>query len=295
MNERLARELRDPRWVQIASLLGLLVYGATALDFEIRLDVVAAILGTAFGTQLVASRGRGIPFDPRSAAISSLSLCLLLRTPSLATAAAAAAIAIGSKFAIRVRGKHVFNPTALGIAAALAFANDAWVSAGQWGTAPLLVLWIVGLGSLVLRRARRGDVTWAFLGCYLAALFGRALWLGDPFAVPLHAMQSGAFWIFAFFMVSDPRTTPDSRAGRVAFAAAVAALALALRYGFYQTDALIWSLVLCAPLTPLLDRWRPGKRFAWGGLHTIPESREGDRHASEDALGPVRPGLTTAV
>ena len=40
-------------------------------------------------------------------------------------------------------------------------------------------------------------------------LLARAFWLGDPLAIPLHQMQSGSLLIFAFFMISDPRTTPD--------------------------------------------------------------------------------------
>jgi Na+-transporting NADH:ubiquinone oxidoreductase subunit NqrB len=202
-----------------------------------------------------------------------------------------------------VHGKHVFNPTAFGIAAALLLTDDAWVSAGQWGTTPLLVLWVVALGSLVLRGARRSDVTWAFLACYLAALFGRAAWLGDPWPVPLHAVSNGAFWIFAFFMISDPRTSPDSRPGRIAYAAAVAAIALGLRYGLYQTNALIWALVVCAPLTPALDRWLPGARFAWNATRrpaylfnpNVCNPNGGIRHASEDVLRPVRPGLDPVV
>ena len=74
----------------------------------------------------------------------------------------------------------------------------------------------------MVNRAARSDVTYAFLAFYLAILFGRALWLGQPLAIPLHQLGSGGFLIFTFFMISDPRTTPDSRAGRILFALLVA-------------------------------------------------------------------------
>jgi Na+-transporting NADH:ubiquinone oxidoreductase subunit NqrB len=292
-------QLRDPRLFQIATLTCLLVYGIADLDFEIRPRVVLAIIATALGVQFVLTvlcRRPGL--ELRSALVSTLSLCLLLRTTSEEVAAAAAAAAIASKFVLRIRTKHVFNPTALGLAAVLATADNAWVSAGQWGTAPLAGLWIAGFGSLVIRRAHRSDITWAFLACYLVLLFGRSWWLGDPIAIGLHHISSGAFLIFAFFMISDPRTTPDTRAGRILFAGIVAATALTLRFGFYQTNALLWSLLACAPLVPLLDRWLPAERYQWPSGQPTPRNDSridgGTRDETTDDMGAVLPGLSAA-
>ncbi len=196
MSRRLTRELCDPRLYQIAVLSALLLYGAVRLDFEIRLDVALAVTSSALATQFFFSKLWGLPrFDPRSAAISTLSLCLLLRTTSITTALLAGFLTIGSKFALRHRDKHIFNPTAFGLAAVLLVTDDAWVSAGQWGATPLLALALACLGLLVIRRARRSDVTWAFLACYWMLLTARAVWLGDPFAIPLHAVESGAFLV----------------------------------------------------------------------------------------------------
>src|SRR6185295_20230647 len=92
----------DPRLYQIASLLGLLIYGATALDFEVGPGRAAAILSAVLATQYLCTRLWKLPaFDPASALISGLSLCLLLRTNSPLLAVAAAAVAIASKFVLR--------------------------------------------------------------------------------------------------------------------------------------------------------------------------------------------------
>src|SRR5258706_16044036 len=101
----------DPRLYQSASLLGLLVYGATALDFEVGPGRAVAILGAVLGTQYLCTRLWKLPaFDPASALISGLSLCLLLRTNSPLLAGAAAGGAIPRKFGLRWEGKHPFNP-----------------------------------------------------------------------------------------------------------------------------------------------------------------------------------------
>ena len=97
----------------------------------------------------------------------------------------------------------------------------------------------------------------------LALLVARAVWLGDPLAIPLHQLQSGSLLIFAFFMISDPRTTPDSRLGRLLFALGVAALAHYLAFFMQMRPALYVALIAFSPLTLLIDRIIPAKRFAW--------------------------------
>lgn len=276
----------DPRHYQIAVLGCLLAYGIWGLDFEVRAAAVAAIVPTALLTQWLWGRRVGLPsFDPRSPLISSLSLCLLLRTDQWLLAAVATVIAISSKFLIRSRGKHVFNPTNFGLVVSMLLFDGVWISPGQWGTVAWLAFLLAGAGMWVTFRAERLDVTWAFLGFWSAGLFGRAWWLGDPWAIPWHQVQSGALLVFAFFMISDPKTTPDSRAGRVTYALLVAWLAGWIQFALYRPNALIWSLVLCAPTVPLFDAWLPARRFAWPG------SRLGAR------IGPSAPSASfeTAV
>ena len=79
----------DPRVYQAGVLAGLLIYGGVALAFDITPARAALLLGTALATQLTCSRlWRLHSTDYRSALISGLSLCLLLRTADAAAAAA---------------------------------------------------------------------------------------------------------------------------------------------------------------------------------------------------------------
>ncbi|HSS76977.1 MAG TPA: RnfABCDGE type electron transport complex subunit D [Thermoanaerobaculia bacterium] len=262
--------LQDPRIYQILVLASLLVYGVFRLDFEIGAGRALLLLGTALLTQLLCTRLWHFPaFDPKSALISGLSLCLLLRTGSTLLAILAAAVTIGSKFLLRIRGKHVFNPTNFGIVALMLATGQVWVSPGQWGSAAFLGFFVACLGGLVVNRAARSDVTYAFLTFYLAILFGRALWLGQPMAIPLHQLASGAFLIFTFFMISDPKTTPDTRAGRILFALLVALGAGCVQFVLYRPNGLILSLAFLSPLVPLLDRLLPGARYAWKGTPAV--------------------------
>ena len=129
----------DPRLYQIAMLASLLAYGMVRLDFEIAPGRAAVMLVVALLTQYACTRFWKLPaFDPRSALISGLSLCLLLRTNSIALAIAAGVITIASKFVVRIRGKHLFNPTNFGIVAMMLLTGQVWVSPGQWGNVTIV-------------------------------------------------------------------------------------------------------------------------------------------------------------
>jgi Na+-transporting NADH:ubiquinone oxidoreductase subunit NqrB len=262
--------MTDPRLYQIGTLAALLVYGMGWLDFDITPLRAALILGSALATQKIGDRlsGSAAPFasTSRSALISGLSLCLLVRSNAHALACLAAVIAISSKFLIKVRGKHVFNPTNGAIVALLLVTNAVWVSPGQWGTAAFFAFLMACAGSLVVTRAARADVTVACIVFFSALVVGRSLYLGEPMAIPLHRLESGAFLLFSFFMISDPKTTPDSRAARIVFAAFVALTGWYVQFRLFHTNGLLWSLAIWSAAVPVIDRVFPAARYEWTRL-----------------------------
>ena len=218
-------------------------------------------------TQFIASRWVGHPFDVRSPLISALSLTLLLRTGSVTLSIAAGVLAIASKYLIRWKGKHIFNPANFGLVVLSLLFTGAWVSPGQWGTAPIFALFLLGMGGIVTGKAKRWDVSLALLASYAGLLFGRALWLGDPLTIPVHQLQSGALLIFAFFMISDPKTTPDARKARVIYAAVVASIGFTIQFAFYNAAGIILALIITAPFVPLFDKFFPAGRYHWPALN----------------------------
>ena len=153
---------RDPRLYQIISLSTLLLYGLFWLHFDVSVWQVAITLGIAQLTQYAGTRYFNLPsFDPKSALISSLSLCLLLRTNDLAVAALAVFITIGSKFVLRWKNKHVFNPTNFALVVILN-SGLGWISPGQWGQVAWLGFLIACLGSLVVTRRHGRMSRWPF-------------------------------------------------------------------------------------------------------------------------------------
>lgn len=273
---------KDARHWQILALSGLFSISFLTSDFGARpLNLGMAIFG-AMVAQLCGTLVTKSAFQWKSALITSLSLSILLRATSPWLWFAAGLIGVGLKFAVRFNGKHMFNPACIGIVAVmLIFGREAWVSPGQWGQAPLIAGYALALAALVLSSAKRLDIACGFLGTYAAIMVARAIWLGDPLTIPMHHLSSGALLVFAFFMITDPRSTPDSRAGRIVFAMSVAALAAWFVIGPNVRGAPLMALAGLAVLTPVLDRVFRARRFEW----TSPEEKP---HGPETASVGVR-------
>ena len=269
----LGRRPLDPRWFQIAMLSTLLGYGVFGLRFGLTAGHIAAVLGAALATQWICSRLWRLPrFDPLSALISGIGLCTLLRTNGILPAALAAGLAISSKFVLRIGGKHLYNPTNLALVVVL-LAGAGWISPGQYGHFAFVALAMVCVGFTVVTRAARTDVTVAFLVVYAGILFGRSLWLGEPLTIPVHRLQSGLLLQFAFNMISDPKTTPDSRAGRVLFGSLVALGAGIVQFVMFRTNGPVWSLAVVTLFAPLIDRLWPGFRYQWTSVAAMTPAR----------------------
>ena len=244
---------KDPRWLQIAFLCSFLLLGLTARDFPIW--HAPLLFAACLATQLACERLLELPHAGLlSPIITSFGLTLLLRAGSWWVPPLAGVLAIGSKYALRIRGRHFFNPANFGLCCLMLLTPRAWCSPTQWGESGLLLLWILALGLAVAHRAFRADVSLAFLASWMLLRAARVQFLGQRPEVLLHQLASGSLLLFTFFMISDPKTTPRGRAARLGFAGCVAALAFALQHVAYARNPIIWALFLCAPLVPLLDR-----------------------------------------
>lgn len=255
---------RDPRHYQIVTLGCLLAFGWLSGAFEIASGQFLAIVAAACATQAIGSFLIAVKPDYRSALITALSLSLLLRADAVWPLALAAAIAIASKFALRLSDRHIFNPANFAIVAMLLATNAVWTTPGQWGTAIWFAALLAGAGLFVTYRAARFDVPLIFLGVFALLLFARALWLGDPLSIPVLRLQNGALILFAFFMISDPKTTPDGSIARAVFAAGAAILTYLLIWHFFVADGLFYSLAIMCLVRPALEWADPAPHYRWG-------------------------------
>jgi len=257
---------RDPRYLQIVFLCSFLGAGVLVLGFDVPPWQPPLIALTACATQWAMTRlFRAPAVGYLSPLITSLGLSLLLRTDAFWVGPFAAAVAISSKFVLRVRGKHLFNPTNLGLVVAMLLTTHAWCSPSQWGHSAALLGWFAAFGLAVAHRSFRSDVSLAFLGTWVLLKAARIFYLGAPWASLQHQLSAGGLILFTFFMISDPKTTPDHRVGRILYAVLVAGLAFFFLHGLGWQTALLGALCLVSPLTPLIDRVLPASRFNWPG------------------------------
>ncbi|HPQ94746.1 MAG TPA: RnfABCDGE type electron transport complex subunit D [Thiolinea sp.] len=253
----------DPRYYQLLVQCSLLVIGCFSLAFSIPWQHMAAVLATALASQWLFLRHLQLPLQSLSAINTSLSITILLQAAHWGWLVLAAIIATGSKFLVRHHGRHVFNPSNIGIVVVLLLTTDAWVTPGKWGQALWVGLVLAGAGLVWLLGWRQMLASLTFLLVYAVLLLGRALWLGDPWAIPLHQLQNGALLIFAFFMLSDPMTLPRAPAAKVAFGGGVAVLGWLLQYGWFIPNAFLYALALSSPLVPVLNLRFAGVSYHW--------------------------------
>lgn len=284
---------KDIRDYQILFLGLFLVVGIGTRDWTLRPELIGVLIATSLATQWIlslvishwslannidapaATNDKGQITSLRSALITSLGLSLLLRADHWTTMAIAAASAIASKFLFKFGDKHFFNPGNFGIISALVLTSDAWVSPGQWGEEWWYALLFAGTGGMTLQRIGRWDTTAAFLGAYSLLEAIRNLWLGWTWDVYWHQLMSGSLLLFALFMITDPRSIPNSRIGRVVWAICIAGLTFILRNYFFVSTAVFWALFALAPLTILIDVLWLAPRFGW---------QEGDEGDGEELL-----------
>src|SRR6188474_1550721 len=164
-----------------------------------------------------------------SVLISAMSLCLLLKTNHWYISPLAAFLTVASKYLFKWNQKHIFNPSAFGIVATLFLTNDAWLNPGQWGSNVIIFFALITLGTIVVTRVQKLDVSFAFLLTYVGLLYWRQVYvLGWPLDHFIHSVSTGSLLLFTFFMISDPRTSPNHPLARVLWAILIASCAFYL-------------------------------------------------------------------
>jgi Na+-transporting NADH:ubiquinone oxidoreductase subunit NqrB len=251
---------RDVRWGQIAILATLALLGQVWLHFAVSpLQIITAIITAVALDMAWTWHQERVLVVPASALITGLGLGLLLRSPDLAPFIIIEVIAISSKHLIRYQGKHIFNPGNFGLVVCLAFTNGlTQVTPGQWGTSGTLVLLVLCVGLFLGYSVGRLRILAFFFAVHcLVANVGQALHPSTMMA--WHGMLSSSvvpasILIFGFFMLSDPRTSPRTAMGGVAYATAVAVLGEVFTLMGSSAGTFVALVVVCAAV-PAFDRF----------------------------------------
>jgi Na+-transporting NADH:ubiquinone oxidoreductase subunit NqrB len=255
----------DARHYQVLFQLAFLLYGIFALNWEIPLLRFNIVILACLGIQTLFIVFKTKDWTGlKSALITAFSLCLMLEANSTWTFVLAAVLGISSKFFLRIKGKHIFNPANFGIMITLMITGDAWISPGQWGSNAILLMLVGCTGLVVLLRVKRLDTAFAFLIAFLGLSFARnILYLGWPLDFFWHQFSTGSLLLFSFFMITDPMSTPSSRIARIIWATLVGALTWWISTKLFVHTAPLWALFLLSPLVPVFDRIFKQEKFQW--------------------------------
>lgn len=258
--------LRDPRVTLSLFLTLYTVLGQTVLYFnrDVRqiLVAVAACCLADMGLSWLVSR---VVLFPLSAYITGLSIGILLESYDTRVFVLASLWGIASKYLIRDRQGHFFNPSNFAIVAALALGRGlATVAPGsQWGGKAWIALVILVLGTMMMYRVSRLDLVGTWLAGYvLMSLIRTAIGQGG-LVFTLGPMMGGEFVLFSYSMLPDPKTSPHTRTGRILWGAGIAVMDGVLRALEFRYSMFFALFTFCAAL-PLF-------RIVFGGSGREPE------------------------
>ena len=255
--------LRDPR-VTLSVLLTLYtVLGQTVLYFNRDLKQLVLCVATSCVAEMLLAWlfTRAILF-PISAYITGLSVGILLESYDARVFVLACLWGIASKYFIRDRQGHSFNPSNFSIVSALALCHGlATVAPGsQWGGKAWIPIVILVLGTTMMHRVRRLDLVGAWLAGYLVMGMLRVALGQGGIVFALGPMLSGEFALFTFSMLPDPKTSPHTTTGRIVWGAGIAVTDGVLRFLEIRYSMFIALFVFCAAL-PAFRRIFGGSRL----------------------------------
>jgi Na+-translocating ferredoxin:NAD+ oxidoreductase RnfD subunit len=193
--------------------------------------------------------------DLSSAYISGISVGILIRSPMLWPFALCSIISIASKYVLRYKGQHIWNPSNFGVVAMLVLVpQSVSVLSIQWGNNmwAMLIIWIVG--SISIYRLRRFHICFTYVLSFFLFSVIRSWITGNPFLAEASPITGPMYQLFVFFMITDPKTTVNSKWGQyvVAFAIAFVEMIFRLNEAIY---APFYALFIVGPIAIALELW----------------------------------------
>ena len=245
-----------PIFITLILLAGQVSYGILE-SYERTLLAIA----TAIAVDLILGRiFLGKWLNVASAYISGISVGILLRSPALWPYAVCAALAITSKYVLRFKGRHLWNPSNFGVSVVLFLlpASAAMLSI-QWGNnlASMVVIWL--LGSVIIWRLQRFHISATYVLSFLILAIIRSWMIHEPWLSEVSPITGPEYQLFIFFMITDPKTTVRSKKGQCIVAFLVALLEM-----FFRLDqsvyAELYALYWVGPIAMLVEMWLDSRR-----------------------------------
>jgi Na+-translocating ferredoxin:NAD+ oxidoreductase RnfD subunit len=245
-----------PLFITCILLVGHLSYGILESYQKTALAIAAAIIAELILGRIFFGKWLNLA----SAYITGISVGILVRSPAYWPYALCSVISIMSKYVLRVKGRHIWNPSNFGIAVLLFLAPETMaILSIQWGNnlLPIMVIWT--LGSIIIWRARRFHISATYVVSFFLFAFLRTWITGDPWQAEVAPITGPMYQLFVFFMITDPKTTVRSRMGQclVAFGVALVEFFLRLDQVVY---APIFALFFVGPAANLIEIWLDSRK-----------------------------------
>jgi Na+-transporting NADH:ubiquinone oxidoreductase subunit NqrB len=207
-----------------------------------------------------------------SAYITGISVGILVQTPAWWPFAVCSLLSISSKYALRVKGRHLWNPSNLGVSVLLFLVPDVMAPlSDQWGNNVWPPRIIMLFGGVILFTLGRLHISFTYAAAYTLLTYLRCLRTGSDYHVELALLTAPAYLLFMCFMITDPKTTPRTWPRQIAVTLAVAIVETLLRLRG-ETHAPYYALFIVFPVANLLEIWWDSRKAQRPGPPKLSES-----------------------
>jgi Na+-translocating ferredoxin:NAD+ oxidoreductase RnfD subunit len=246
----------DPRYIAPVFITCVLLAGQLSFGVLESYQQTLLAIGASIATEIVLSKLlTGKWPHLASAYVSGISVGILVRSTDFWPYALCSMIAITSKYVIRYKGRHLWNPSNFAIAVMLIIAHDNVATLSiQWDNRLWAMAIIWALGSLIIWNLRRFHICATYIVSFIAFAFLRSVITGHPWQSEISPITGPMYQLFIFFMITDPKTTVKTKRGQCIVAFAVAAMENVLRLA-HNTHAPYYALFLVGPVANLLEIW----------------------------------------
>ncbi|HEX3543899.1 MAG TPA: hypothetical protein VHT31_05170 [Candidatus Acidoferrum sp.] len=250
-----------PIFITLILLVGDLSFGILESYQKTLLAIAASIVAELILSRLFFGKWPNIA----SAYITGISVGILIRSPAHWPYAVCSIVSITSKYVLRVKGRHIWNPSNFGISVMLFLAPETVASLSiQWGNylLPMVVIWV--LGSVIIYRLKRFHISGLYVVSFLIFAFVRSWLTGSPWQSEIAPITGPMYQLFIFFMITDPRTTVRSKMGQCIAVICVALLEMILRLN-QVVYAPFYALFVVGPMSMLIEMWLDSRRTSVAG------------------------------
>ena len=245
----------DPRWILLLFFSLYLIYILNSPHFGRSLGqaFIAIFSSIVFDLSYNYIKYKTVRF-PLSSILATMGLLFLGYSTEYWPFVLLSFLTVYSKFIFKFNGKHIYNPNNFALAVCFFLISPTvTINSGRWNNSLHLLIIFTVFGLYIANRVERLPLCFSYIITFILGSIGLAYITDTSLKIHLAPMLSSVFYLFTFFHITDPKTSPHSKKGMIFFGVAIGVVQFILRVQEIRFSGFYALFIVCS-LIPLLTR-----------------------------------------